>query len=1187
MKSNTNSKGQDTSGYSLPADVVRIAAFALAYFLAHWISFYFPDSQKILMAVWPAGGIGLAALLLSPRRQWPALCAALFASGILADAFGGRPLAICLGFMTANILESLGSAWVITKFCGDTVTFTRVREVGVLACAAAGVNAVTALIGAGTAAFASHALFWHFWKSWWISDGLGLLLIAPLIISWKDAKSNFATTPWGSRLEWVAFFVVWTALVGFSSQFLVLRLAGAAPYVFVALMAWPALRFGQMSVTTALTILASFLIIGTIGGHGPFIIGGVNPSDSLMHAQMYIAFLSVTGLLLAASYLERKRAENSLQHSEMLFRNIFEQHTVPMLLVNPESGAIVDANPAAWQVYGWTQEHLRSMNVGDVNPLSPEEVKLNMQNAKTRKRTHFEFQHRLANGELRDVDVSSSRIELKGEVFLHSIIHDVSDKKQAEQELRESEEKFRTLADLLPALVCEVDSRGILKYVNKFGFTLTGYSQEDFDKGLPALALIAERDRSTAAENVQRMMQGLTNDTQEYTAVTKNGREFSILVTSSRIVQDGLPVGFRSVILDVTDRKKAEEALRASEQKYRDLFNNSEVGMFRTRIDSSEMVDFNDKFLQILGRTREEIKDTFALSFWADPNERAEIVRRIIDTGGVRDYENKIIDNRGNIRDCLTSVRFLRDEGILEGSMIDITDRKKAEHALQESEFFFKEAQRAASIGSYKTDFISGFWESSEVLDQIFGIDKNYVRSVSGWLDIVHPDDRARMDAYLQEEVFSKRKPFDMQYRIVRKSDGKVRWVNGLGKISWDANDKVVSMTGTIQDITESKQNEIALQNVQKLDAVGTLAGGIAHDFNNLLGGIFGYIDLANTATTEKSVSTYLSKAINSIERARGLTRQLLTFARGGAPERVTRALPDFLRETVQFALSGSNVSCGFEIAQNLWTADIDKNQIAQVIDNIVINAQQAMPLGGTISVSAANLDIGNNEQLPLARGKYVRLSFTDSGVGIPADILPRIFDPFFTTKSKGHGLGLATCFSIIKRHDGVIQARSEPGNGSTFDIYLPASSGAAEQKTSEPGAAHAGGGAILVMDDEEVMRDSVGEMLKKFGYSPEFATNGTDALRMISRRDKSGSPFAAIILDLTIPGGLGGRETISELRERGINVPAFVFSGYAEDPIMARPRDFGFTASIRKPFKKSELGEMLEKYLGKQKSSS
>jgi CheY-like chemotaxis protein len=245
------------------------------------------------------------------------------------------------------------------------------------------------------------------------------------------------------------------------------------------------------------------------------------------------------------------------------------------------------------------------------------------------------------------------------------------------------------------------------------------------------------------------------------------------------------------------------------------------------------------------------------------------------------------------------------------------------------------------------------------------------------------------------------------------------------------------------------------------------------------------------------------------------------------------------------------------------------------------------MPLGGTISVAAKNIDVGDNDCPPLACGKYVRLSFADTGVGIPADILPRIFDPFFTTKSKGHGLGLATCFSIVKRHDGIIQARSEPGNGSTFDIYLPASSGAAARETSRHGAAHIGCGDILVMDDEEVMRDSVGEMLKKFGYTPEFAANGTDALRMISRRLKAGSPFAAVILDLTIPGGLGGKETISELRRRGINVPAFVFSGYAEDPIMARPQDFGFTASIRKPFKKSELGEMLEKFMGRQEASS
>jgi two-component system, cell cycle sensor histidine kinase and response regulator CckA len=383
-------------------------------------------------------------------------------------------------------------------------------------------------------------------------------------------------------------------------------------------------------------------------------------------------------------------------------------------------------------------------------------------------------------------------------------------------------------------------------------------------------------------------------------------------------------------------------------------------------------------------------------------------------------------------------------------------------------------------------------------------------------------------------------------------------------------------------DVTKRKKAEEAMQNFQKLESLGVLAGGIAHDFNNLLSGIFGYIDLAQSESGEKSVTGYLSKALSTLDRARGLTQQLLTFAKGGAPALETHRLPQFVRETSRFALSGSNVSCAFDIPDSLWPCNIDKNQIGQVIDNIVINAQQAMPLGGTIRISAANISFAENEHLPLKKGDYVRLSFSDSGVGIPKDLLPRIFDPFFTTKTKGHGLGLATCYSIVKRHEGAIEVESEPGIGATFHVYLPASPGSTIESAQSSGLPHKGSGTVLVMDDEDVIRNVVAGMLKKLGYSVECAADGTEALRLIAEREKSGDPFVALILDLTIPGGLGGRETLQELRNRGCRIPAFVASGYAEDPVMARPQDHGFTASICKPFRKSDLAELLEKHLRK-----
>jgi PAS domain S-box-containing protein len=429
----------------------------------------------------------------------------------------------------------------------------------------------------------------------------------------------------------------------------------------------------------------------------------------------------------------------------------------------------------------------------------------------------------------------------------------------------------------------------------------------------------------------------------------------------------------------------------------------------------------------------------------------------------------------------------------------DITERKRAEEALRESEFFFKESQRAAFIGSYKGDLFAGLWESSEVLDQIFGIDESYNRSVQGWLDLVHPDEREMMDRYFLEEVISKRKPFNKEYRIIRKSDGEIRWVNGLGKVDFDSERNVISLIGTIQDITERKRTEEALLKTQKLESLGVLAGGIAHDFNNLLGGIFGYLEMARmTCETSSKAADYLDKALRTFSRAKDLTQQLLTFSKGGDPIRKTGSIAPILQESTQFALSGSNVSCSFHIADDLFLCDFDENQIGQVIDNIVINAVQAMPLGGTLTVVAANIEVMTGEISSLKQGMYVHVSFTDTGIGIPQSIMPRIFDPFFTTKHKGNGLGLATVYSIVKKHDGEITVESQPDKGTTFHLYLPVSKMDAVTQIDMKPNFHKGKGRILIMDDEESIREILGDMLRMMGYDVEYALDGHDALGKI-----------------------------------------------------------------------------------------
>ncbi|MGB7569211.1 MAG: ATP-binding protein, partial [Chitinivibrionales bacterium] len=422
---------------------------------------------------------------------------------------------------------------------------------------------------------------------------------------------------------------------------------------------------------------------------------------------------------------------------------------------------------------------------------------------------------------------------------------------------------------------------------------------------------------------------------------------------------------------------------------------------------------------------------------------------------------------------------------------------------------------------------------------------------------------------------------YQTEKRYIRKN-GETLWGSLTVSSIRDEKGPLLYYLSMVSDITERKRMEEDLQKSQKLESLGVLAGGIAHDFNNLMGGIFGYIDLANEANKEENVARYLAKALGTIDRARGLTQQLLTFSKGGAPVKKTDRFFPFVRDAALFALSGSSVSCRFDAPDDLRDGNFDRNQIGQVIDNIIINAQQAMPAGGTIEVSARNISFGQNERAGLSAGDYVRISIKDTGIGIPAEILPRIFDPFFTTKEKGHGLGLSTCYSIVNRHGGSISVESEPGKGSTFHVFFPAAGERAETSKKQTAPRHKGSGTILVMDDEEVIRETVGNMLESFGYTVVCKKNGKEAVDFFSEEIKAGRKVAAMIFDLTIPGGMGGEAALKEIRKLSADTPVFVASGYADDLIMATPAAHGFAASICKPFKKEGLAEMLEKYLKK-----
>ncbi|MFC1967620.1 PAS domain S-box protein [Chloroflexota bacterium] len=395
-----------------------------------------------------------------------------------------------------------------------------------------------------------------------------------------------------------------------------------------------------------------------------------------------------------------------------------------------------------------------------------------------------------------------------------------------------------------------------------------------------------------------------------------------------------------------------------------------------------------------------------------------------------------------------------------------------------------------------------------------------------------------------------------------------------------------LAVMGFVRDITKRKQTEEEQQKIEKLESVGTLAGGIAHDFNNLLTGITGNISLAkrHLQAGDKAFER-LEEAEKASVRARDLTQQLLTFARGSMPVKKLTSVSASIRETAEFALTGSNTGLEFSLPDDLWAAEIDEGQISQVIHNIVINASEAMPAGGILRISASNMVIKRLGALPLPRGNYLRIDIKDEGIGMSKEQAARIFEPYYTTKQKGSGLGLATAYSIIKNHGGYITAESRQNAGTTFKIYLPASE---EQlpvvEEAKEEMRITGQGKILVMDDEEIIRDMLSMMLPVSGYQVELTSDGAEAIKKYVEARESGQPFDAVIMDLTIPGGMGGKEAIKKLLEIDPDARVIVSSGYTTDPIMSDYKKYGFSAIITKPYSVTQVEETLHSVLGRKK---
>lgn len=759
--------------------------------------------------------------------------------------------------------------------------------------------------------------------------------------------------------------------------------------------------------------------------------------------------------------VEKKRTEQELRENETLFRSLFEYHAAVKLLIDPDTGSIIDANQAAESYYGWSRERLRQMAIQDLNTLSPDKVKQEMEKARGLNRVYFELRHRRADGCIRDVEVYSSKIEVNGKDLLHSIIHDITESKLAELALEEELVRRRTLMDQSRDGIVILDQDGKVFETNRAFAGMLGYSMEEIEQ-----LYVWDWDAQMT-------------------------------------------------------RHELEEAIRL--------------------IDAS-----GDHFI-----TRHRRKDG---SFY---------YVEITSNAAVWKGQKHIL--------CVCR---------------DISERLKAEEALRESEKRLHRAEKVAHFGHWEFVLNTDQVNASEGARDIYGLgnDSWSIRDVQ---KIPLPEYRSMLDKALKE-LIEDGNPYIVEFKILRPTDGKILDIRSIAEYSPERG----VVFGVVQDITEykgaeeeRKKLEIQLRQAQKLEAIGTLAGGIAHDFNNILAPIIGYTDMALADLPQSApMRSDLKQILKAAHRARDLVKQILAFSRHGQEqERIPVEISTIAKEALK--LMRASLPASIEIRQSIQRGMVvaDATQIHQVLVNLCTNAAHALDGKGVLNVSLTSIELSESELaslsiMDLKPGPYLKLSVSDTGVGMDAKTMERIFEPYFTTKEvgKGSGLGLAVVHGIVKRHEGAISVRSEPGKGSTFEVFFPRIEMERAVFTEEASIVARGSERILLVDDERMVADLCTLMLERLGYRVSASTNALDALELIRSRSDA---FDLVITDYTMPH-LSGTELAAEILKICPDMPIILCTGYSERVTESAVKRLGIKGFSMKPLDRRQLAELVRTVL-------
>lgn len=1177
-------------------------ALALFYFCLAWASFSFARSGDTIAAIWPPSGVLLAVLLQSPQARWPTYAGIALLASLAAGIAHIDSWQISLGLALASVIESVVAAYVLRRLVPGDFRLTGLRQlvalfgIGSLAAGCSG-----AVISGFVFYFAHGDDFWQTWTNWWLAVTTGILVISPLLLTWRDPGSRQVFSNRRELLEaGVTLLAAALLTAAIFSQ-------PAVPLLFLIMppAIWTAFRFGVF-FTSFVCLMVALISIGmTWLGSGP-VVGLTNgPLDlELRILQGFLALMTSSSLMLAVVWERSRAAQRELLLSEERFRD-FAESTSDRFWETDENhrytwisrpgrttGRDIDA------LLGKTRMELAG---GD---LTRDEIwRAHYEDIEAhRPFRDFHYSTRTENGRIQYRRVSGKPMFDENGAFkgyrgtVAGVTHSMETELLATQLGRIIEESLNEI------YVVDADSLRFL-LVNHGARDNLGYSMDEL-RHLSPVDICADLNfdqlrgifRQLDAEDRGKV-------TIELAHRRKDGTTYDVEAHLQRVVVGQMPPVYVAVVLDITRRKEVQAELAAKSLLLRTTLDTMAQGIcvydgnLRLVAFNQKYIDllgYPDGFIQLGGRLEDHLRNSASRGLFGKGNPEEHIAERVrlaqLGLSARRVYHRP----DGGV---IVSHRRPMPQGGFVTTFSDITQRQTAEEALQLSALelqdikaSFEAAIKASRQILYDWNTLDDTVKWDGETDLILGYTARELEGLPDWMELIHPDDRrtfvrARAQAVMSQDVLS------LEYRVCRK-DGRYIPVADRGVFLAGTPGGAKRIVGFISDMSAQKATEEALRQSDKLLAVGQLTGGIAHDFNNLLAIILGNIELLNEDLgSDTRHQRHIQTAMTAAHRGAALTQRLLAFARKQPLEPRTTQVNHLVSEMSELLRRSLDptVSLDMILASDLWLTRIDPSGLENALLNLALNARDAMPRGGTLTLETRNVRLDRKYAAlhqDVRPGEYVMLSVTDTGAGMAPDIRDRAFEPFFTTKpvGQGSGLGLPMVYGFVKQSHGHAQIDSEEGVGTTVKLYLPRDESEASQEVAVPSEAEhgvGGGERVLVVEDNEDVRNLSNLVLNGLGYRTVLAGDARAALDILAVTPD----IDVLFTDVVLPGGTNGFELAQQARALRPRLKILYTSGYTNNAIMQSGAADEKIVLITKPYRKADLAQKMRQVLAKERA--